>query len=51
MFCSFIRGYAKKSHKTEKGDPWLEPINVQACLVYVHRIVSHERISCMKFPG
>lgn len=26
------------------GYPWLEPEDVQACLVYAHRLVSHERV-------
>ena len=27
-----------------KGYPWLEPEDIQACLVYAHRIVAHERV-------
>ncbi len=27
-----------------EGYPWLEPEDIQACLVYAHRIVSHERV-------
>ena len=27
-----------------EGYPWLEPEDVQACLVYAHRHVGHERI-------
>ncbi|MCC9076448.1 DUF433 domain-containing protein [Litorilinea aerophila] len=27
-----------------EGYPWLEPEDIQACLVYAHRMVSHERI-------
>ena len=27
-----------------KGYPWLEPEDVQACLVYARRLVGHERI-------
>jgi len=27
-----------------EGYPWLERDDVQACLVYAHRIVGHERI-------
>ena len=27
-----------------EGYPWLEPEDIQACLVYAHRIVGHERI-------
>ena len=26
------------------GYPWLEPEDIQACLVYAHRLVGHERI-------
>jgi uncharacterized protein (DUF433 family) len=27
-----------------QGYPWLEPQDIQACLMYAHRLVSHERI-------
>ncbi len=27
-----------------EGYPWLEPEDIQACLVYAHHLVSHERI-------
>lgn len=27
-----------------RGYPWLESEDIQACLVYAHRIVGHERI-------
>jgi uncharacterized protein (DUF433 family) len=27
-----------------EGYPWLEKEDIQACLVYAHRLVSHERI-------
>jgi uncharacterized protein (DUF433 family) len=27
-----------------EGYPWLEPEDIQACLVYAHRIIGHERI-------
>lgn len=27
-----------------EGYPWLEPEDIQACLVYAHRLVGHERI-------
>jgi len=27
-----------------KGYPWLEPEDIQACLVYARRLVGHERI-------
>jgi uncharacterized protein (DUF433 family) len=26
------------------GYPWLEPADIQACLAYAHRLVSHERV-------
>jgi len=26
------------------GYPWLEPEDIQACLIYPHRIVAHEHI-------
>ena len=26
------------------GYPWLEPEDIQACLVYAYRIVAHERV-------
>jgi len=26
------------------GYPWLEPEDIQACLVYAHRLVGHERV-------
>lgn len=29
------------------GYPWLEPEDIQACLVYAHRLVRHERIELM----
>jgi uncharacterized protein (DUF433 family) len=29
------------------GYPWLEPEDVQACLVYAHRHVGHERIELL----
>ena len=25
--------------------PWLEPEDIQACLVYAHRVVGHERVA------
>jgi uncharacterized protein (DUF433 family) len=31
------------------GYDWLEPEDIQACLVYAHRIVGHERVEPM--PG
>jgi uncharacterized protein (DUF433 family) len=27
-----------------QGYPWLEPDDIQACLVYARRLVGHERI-------
>ena len=27
-----------------EGYPWLEPEDVQACLIYAHKLVAHERI-------
>jgi uncharacterized protein (DUF433 family) len=27
-----------------EGYPWLEPEDIQACLVYAHRLVAHERV-------
>ncbi|NOZ23059.1 MAG: DUF433 domain-containing protein [Planctomycetes bacterium] len=27
-----------------KGYPWLEPEDIQACLVYARRLVGHERV-------
>jgi uncharacterized protein (DUF433 family) len=27
-----------------EGYPWLEPEDIQACLVYARRMVSHERV-------
>ena len=27
-----------------EGYPWLEPQDIRACLVYAHRLVSHERV-------
>ena len=27
-----------------EGYPWLEPEDVQACLVYAHKLVGHERV-------
>ncbi len=27
-----------------RGYPWLEPEDIQACLVYARRLVAHERI-------
>jgi len=30
-----------------EGYPWLEPEDVQACLVYARRIVGHERVELL----
>jgi uncharacterized protein (DUF433 family) len=30
-----------------EGYPWLEPEDIQACLVYAHRLVGHERIESL----
>jgi uncharacterized protein (DUF433 family) len=30
-----------------EGYPWLEPEDIQACLVYAHRLIGHERIELM----
>ena len=27
-----------------QGYPWLEPEDIQACLVYAHRLIAHERV-------
>jgi uncharacterized protein (DUF433 family) len=27
-----------------EGYPWLEPEDIQACLIYAHRMIAHERI-------
>ncbi|MGJ4789046.1 DUF433 domain-containing protein [Leptospira koniambonensis] len=32
------------SKQVLQGYPWLELDDIQACLVYTHRVVSHERI-------
>jgi uncharacterized protein (DUF433 family) len=34
-----------------KGYPWLEPQDIQACLLYAHRLVSHERIDFSLLPA
>lgn len=31
-----------------EGYPWLEPEDIQACLVYAHRLVGHERIEAFQ---
>jgi uncharacterized protein (DUF433 family) len=30
-----------------EGYPWLTPEDIQACLIYAHRIVAHERVDLM----
>ena len=30
-----------------EGYPWLQPEDIQACLVYAHRMVGHERIELL----
>lgn len=30
-----------------EGYPWLEPEDIQACLVYAYRLVGHERIELL----
>lgn len=32
------------THTILEGYPWLEPEDIQACLVYARRVVGHERI-------
>lgn len=27
-----------------EGYPWLEPADIQACLVYAHKLVAHEHV-------
>ncbi len=34
-----------------EGYPWLEPEDVQACLVYAKRMVAHERIETFQFEA
>ncbi len=31
-----------------EGYPWLEMADVQACLVYAHRLVAHERVELLR---
>jgi uncharacterized protein (DUF433 family) len=33
-----------------EGYPWLEPEDIQACLVYAHRLVAHERVEPSLMP-
>jgi len=30
-----------------QGYPWLEPEDIQACLVYTNRLISHERVELL----
>lgn len=30
-----------------EGYSWLEPEDIQACLIYAHRLIGHERIELM----
>ena len=34
-----------------EGYPWLEPEDVQACLVYAHKVVGHERIEPLQLES
>jgi uncharacterized protein (DUF433 family) len=34
-----------------EGYPWLEPEDIQACLVYARRIIGHERIEPLKMES
>jgi uncharacterized protein (DUF433 family) len=35
-----------------KGYPWLQPEDIQACLVYAKRLVAHERVEpALASPG
>jgi len=34
-----------------EGYPWLEPEDVQACLVYAHKVVGHERIEPLQWES
>jgi uncharacterized protein (DUF433 family) len=33
-----------------QGYPWLEPLDIRACLVYARRLVGHERIEFLPMP-
>ena len=44
---SFVLGMLAAGDTAEtllEGYPWLEPEDIQACLVYARRLVGHERI-------
>ena len=34
-----------------EGYPWSEPEDVQACLVYAHKVVGHERIEPLQLES
>jgi uncharacterized protein (DUF433 family) len=34
-----------------EGYPWLEPEDIQACLVYARRIIGHERIEPLQMES
>jgi uncharacterized protein (DUF433 family) len=34
-----------------EGYPWLEPEDIQACLVYARRLVAHERVEPLIIQG
>ena len=34
-----------------EGYPWLEPEDIQACLVYARRIVGHERVETLELEA
>ncbi len=34
-----------------EGYPWLEPEDIQACLVYARRVVGHERVEPLMVAG
>ena len=31
-----------------EGYPWLEMVDIRACLVYAHRLVAHERVESLR---
>jgi hypothetical protein len=39
-----LAGYERRTETILDGYPWLEPEDIQTCLVYAHRIVAHERV-------
>ncbi|MCD4718225.1 MAG: DUF433 domain-containing protein [Desulfobacterales bacterium] len=42
-----MSGAGDSSEIILEGYPWLEPEDVQACLVYDHKVVGHERIESL----